>query len=193
AILALTVCDPACGSGHFLVAAARRIAKRLAAVRSGDDEPSPEAVQEALRDVVGHCLYGVDINPMAVELCKVSLWMEAVEPGKPLSFLDHHIRVGNSLLGATPALLQKGIPDAAFKPIEGDDKAYCRELKKYNKTARETRQLRLFDQRGEVWDRLGDRATGMLDLDGISDATAGGGAAKGGTVGGDSRVGGVWA
>ncbi|MCP3962315.1 MAG: N-6 DNA methylase [bacterium] len=172
AILALTVCDPACGSGHFLVAAARRIAKRLAAVRSGEDEPSPEAVQHALRDVVGRCLYGVDINPMAVELCKVSLWMEAIEPGKPLSFLDHHIQVGNSLLGATPALLEKGIPDAAFKPIEGDDKAFCRELKKYNKQARETRQETLFDLRGEPWERIGDLASGLLDLDGISDATA---------------------
>ena len=48
---------------------------------------------------------------MAVELCKVSLWMEAIEPGKPLSFLEHHIQCGNSLLGATPALLAKGIPE----------------------------------------------------------------------------------
>jgi type II restriction/modification system DNA methylase subunit YeeA len=59
--------------------------------------------QHALRDVIGHCLYGVDINPMAAELCRVSLWLEAIEPGKPLSFLDHHIRVGNALLGTTPA------------------------------------------------------------------------------------------
>ena len=118
AILLLKVCDPACGSGHFLVAAARRIAKRLAAVRSGDDEPSPHNVQEALRDVVGRCIYGVDLNPMAVELCKVSLWMEATEPGKPLSFLDSHIQGGNALLGATPSLMSRGIPDDAFKPIK---------------------------------------------------------------------------
>ncbi len=56
------------------------------------------------------CLYGVDINPLAVELCKVNLWMEALEPGKPLSFLDHHIKCGNSLIGATLALLAGGIP-----------------------------------------------------------------------------------
>ena len=102
ALLAFKVCDPACGSGHFLIAAAHRIAKRLAAARSGEEEPSPEAVRKALRDVIGHCIYGVDINPMAVELCKVNLWLESLEPGKPLSFLDHHIQVGNSLLGATP-------------------------------------------------------------------------------------------
>ena len=73
---------------------------------------------------------------MAVELCKVSLWMEALEPGKPLSFLDHRIQCGNSLLGATPALLKKGIPDEAFDPIEGDDKEVCRKFKKQNKEER---------------------------------------------------------
>src|SRR5271165_2924199 len=119
ALLEIKVCDPACGSGHFLVAAARRIAKRLAYVRTGELEPSPEETQRALRDVVGRCVYGVDLNPMAVELCKVSLWFEALEPGKPLSFLDYKIKPGNSLTGATPALLAAGIPDAAFTAIEG--------------------------------------------------------------------------
>ena len=64
---------------------------------------------------MGSCLYGIDINPMAVELCKVSLWLESNTPGKPLSFLDHRIICGNSLLGTTPKLLADGIPDAAFK------------------------------------------------------------------------------
>ncbi len=137
AILGLKVCDPAVGSGHFLIAAAHRMAKRVAAARTGEDEPSPQAIRSALREVIAHCLYGVDINPMSAELCKVSLWMEALEPGKPLSFLDHHIRVGNSLLGATPELLAKGIPDSAFQPIEGDDKKACSVLKKRNSGERE--------------------------------------------------------
>lgn len=144
----LKVCDPACGSGHFLIAAAHRIAKRLAFVRTGEEEPPPEAIRTALRDVIGHSIYGVDINPMAVELCKVALWMEALEPGKPLSFLDHHIQCGNSLLGATPALLAQGVSDAAFQPIEGDVKARCTELKKQNKREREEYaggQMYLFD------------------------------------------------
>jgi len=136
AILALKVCDPACGSGHFLIAAAQRLARRLARVRSGDDEPSPQVMRHALRDVIGHCIYGVDINPMSVELCKVALWMEAMEPGKPLSFLDHHIQCGNSLLGTTPALLTKGIPDNAFTAIEGDVKVRVAGLKKENKKER---------------------------------------------------------
>jgi hypothetical protein len=168
AILRLKVCDPACGSGHFLIAAAHRLAKHLASVRTGDDEPAPEAIRTALRDVIGHCIYGVDANPMAVELCKVSLWMEALEPGKPLSFLDHRIQCGNSLIGATPALLKDGIPDDAFKPIEGDDRTVCSEYRKHNKQEREGQQ-RLFAYAPEPWARLGNLATGLLQLEAISD------------------------
>jgi hypothetical protein len=146
ALLDLTVCDPACGSGHFLVAAARRIARRLAAVRTDDAEPPEERVREALREVIGRCIYGVDVNELAAELAKVSLWLEAVEPGKPLPFLDAHIKVGNSLLGTTPALLAKGIPDDAFKPLTGDDKATTSALRKRNKGERQQAgQGELFD------------------------------------------------
>ncbi|MBE0418240.1 MAG: N-6 DNA methylase, partial [Coriobacteriia bacterium] len=136
AILDLKVCDPACGSGHFLIAAAHRIARALARVRTGDDEPSPAAQRHALRDVVSRCIYAVDINPMAVELTKVGLWLEAIEPGKPLTFLDHHIKCGNSLLGATPVLIERGIPDEAFAPIEGDDKKTASSYKARNRAAR---------------------------------------------------------
>lgn len=132
-LLALTVCDPASGSGGFLVAAARRIARRLAEVRSGDDEPRPEAIRHALHDVVDRCIYGVDMNDLAAELAKVSLWMEAMEPGKPLSFLDSRIKIGNSLLGATPALMRAGIPDIAFDALEGDEKSYANAVKRKNK------------------------------------------------------------
>ncbi len=114
-LLNLKICDPACGSGLFLIATAYRIAKRLAVARVGSEEPRPEAYRAALRDVVSHCIYGVDINPMAVELCRVNLWLEAVEPGKPLSIFDLHIQCGNSLLGATPALLARGIPGSSLQ------------------------------------------------------------------------------
>ena len=133
-------------------------------MRTGDEEPSPEATRTALRDVIGRCLYGVDINPMAVELCKVSLWMEALEPGKPLSFLDHHIQCGNSLLGTTPTLLEKGIPDDAFAPIEGDDKKACSALKKLN--SRERRGLgELFAREDrDIQTRLQQAAAAIEDL-----------------------------
>jgi len=171
AILDLKVCDPACGSGHFLVAAAYRIAKRLASIRSGDIEPPAEIWREALRDVIGHCIYGVDINPMSVELCKVRLWLEAINPGKPLSFLDSHILEGNSLLGTTPALLEQGIPDSAFEPIEGDDRKICSEYKKKNKEQRTTGQLTLFDPTGHPWDNRGNLAASMMKMDNIRDDT----------------------
>ncbi|MCT9008288.1 Eco57I restriction-modification methylase domain-containing protein [Streptomyces rhizosphaerihabitans] len=132
-LLTLTVCDPACGSGHFLVAAARRIAKRVAAVREQTPEPTPDSVRHALHEVIARCVYGVDLNPMAVELAKVSLWMEALEPGKALGFLDAHVKLGNGLIGATPALLRGGIPEAAFKVVEGDDASVAREWLKRNK------------------------------------------------------------
>lgn len=136
ALLDITVCDPACGSGHFLVAAARRIAKRIAAEETGESEPPAAVVRTALRRVVGRCIYGVDINPMAAELAKVSLWMEAMEAGKPLSFLDQNIRVGNSLLGVTPALLAQGLPEEAFKPLQGDDRKVVTALRNQNAAER---------------------------------------------------------
>jgi hypothetical protein len=171
AILNLKVCDPASGSGHFLIAAAHRIAKRLAAIRTGDEEPAPEAYRTALRDVIGRCIYGVDVNEMAVELCKVSLWMEALEPGKPLSFLDHRILCGNSLLGATPALLAKGIPDEAFKPIEGDLKEICKEFKRKNKEEREGQVTLLFDDTGTAWPEVADLSKCLVELGGMKDDT----------------------
>ncbi|MFB3786020.1 MAG: Eco57I restriction-modification methylase domain-containing protein [bacterium] len=170
ALLGLKICDPACGSGHFLVAAANRVAKRLAAIRTGDEEPSPQAIQKAKRDVIGHCVYGVDLNPMSVELCKTALWMEALEPGKPLSFLDHRIRRGNSLLGVTPTLLREGIPDSAFNPIEGDDKAVCATYKKRNREQR-NQQGFLFDEDDSPWENLGNLAAGYIHLDRIADDT----------------------
>jgi len=147
ALLDMTVCDPACGSGHFLVAAARRIAKRIAAEETGESEPPEPEIRKALRRVVGRCIYGVDVNPMAAELAKVSLWLEALEPGKPLSYLDQNIRVGNSLLGVTPTLLADGLPDTAFTPIEGDDRKVCASLKKQN-AAERAGQHDLFSQSG---------------------------------------------
>jgi hypothetical protein len=169
AILALKVCDPACGSGQFLIGAAHRIAKRLANVRPGDAEPSPEAIRKALRDVIGHCIYGVDINPMAVEIAQLNLWLEALDPGKPLSFLAHHIKVGNSLLGTTPALMQQGIPDEAFEPIQGDDRAVCLEYKKRNREERKGQQSYLYNL--QPWEQLGNLAASMMSLGGIEDNT----------------------
>ncbi|HHV36538.1 MAG TPA: N-6 DNA methylase [Candidatus Cloacimonetes bacterium] len=132
-LLKLKVCDPSCGSGHFLIAAAQLIASFVANIRAGEDSPSAIEKQKALRDVISSCIYGVDLNPMAVELCKISLWMEAIEPGKPLNFLDHRILCGNSLLGTTPELLYAGIPNNAFTALEGDDPELIKVFRRENR------------------------------------------------------------
>jgi len=168
ALLDLKICDPACGSGHFLIAAAHRVAKALASVRTGEEEPAPDATRHALRDVIGNCIYGVDINPMAVELCKIALWLDALEPGKPLSFLDHRIQVGNSLIGTTARLMAEGIPDGAFQPIEGDDKKFSANLRKQND--KERKQNYLFDVSGLDLSIESERlAADVESLDAISD------------------------
>ncbi|WP_114374490.1 Eco57I restriction-modification methylase domain-containing protein [Elioraea thermophila] len=136
ALLNLTVVDPACGSGHFLLAAARRIATRVARHRAGGT-PSAAEFRHALRDVARRCLYGVDRNPMAVELTKVALWIETVDPGLPLGFFDAQIRCGDSLLGVFDlAALEKGIPDGAYKPLAGDDRATARHFAARNRSER---------------------------------------------------------
>ena len=136
-ILKLSIIDPACGSGHFLLAAARRAAARIARHRS-EGAPSQEAFQHALREVVSNCIFGADRNPMAVELCKVALWIEALEPGKPLSFLDARIRCGDSLIGVFDyGMLRAGLPDEAFDPLTGDNKAVAKAYKAINKQQRD--------------------------------------------------------
>ncbi|MDW8319642.1 MAG: N-6 DNA methylase, partial [Anaerolineae bacterium] len=144
ALLSIKVCDPACGSGHFLLAAARRLGRELARIRTGEDEPDPEQVRLAIRDVVAHCIYGVDKNPLAVELARVALWLESHAEGKPLTFLEHRIKVGDSLVGVLDLnVLNDGVPDGAFDPLQGDDRELAAGWKKLNRFVREG-QMTLF-------------------------------------------------
>ncbi len=136
AILSLSVLDPACGSGHFLLAAARRLAERLAEIRAGEGAVTSALYRQALRDVVSACIYGVDLNPMAIELAKIALWIETLVPGQPLGFLDSHLVCGNSILGVDSLRqLDGGIPPEAFDPVEGDDPAVAKALKTANASA----------------------------------------------------------
>jgi hypothetical protein len=171
ALLGLSIVDPACGSGHFLLAAARRVAAHFARLQA-NGTPSAAEYRHALRQVVGRCIFGVDLNPMAVELCKVGLWMEAVEPGLPLTFLNSHIQHGNALLGTTPELMAKGIPEKAWDPIEGDDKKTASALKKRNKKAAEGQ--RSLDT---LWSKPSDAEAqavtrAVAELDAASDLSA---------------------
>ncbi|PKO40353.1 MAG: restriction endonuclease [Betaproteobacteria bacterium HGW-Betaproteobacteria-6] len=136
AVLAIRVIDPACGSGHFLLAAARRLAERLALLRAPEGAVKPQDYRHALREVISCCIFGVDRNPMAVELARTALWLEGFEEGRPLSFLDHHLQVGDALLGLTDLkALEFGIAKDAFKPLSGDDKEVCKVLGKANAAA----------------------------------------------------------
>jgi hypothetical protein len=104
-LLDLRIADLACGSGAFLVAAARYLAARVieaCRVEGIGGEKTPHELEVwALREVVAHCLYGADINAMAVEMCKLSLWLVSLDPGLPFSFVDDKVLQGNSLLGLT--------------------------------------------------------------------------------------------
>ena len=146
ALLALKVIDPACGSGHFLLAAARRIASEVARLAADSDIPEAQAFRHALREVAAHCIYGVDYNPLAVELCQTALWLETLEPGKPLGFLDHRIRHGNSLVGVLdPEVMKDGVPESAYAQLSGDDQQTCNSLKRTNRAQNGGKQQELFN------------------------------------------------
>ncbi|MBW1973685.1 MAG: N-6 DNA methylase, partial [Deltaproteobacteria bacterium] len=100
-ILSIKVLDPAMGSGHFLVEATDYLARELlTALGEAPKEIEEDEIRWARREIVEKCIFGVDINPLAVELAKLSLWLYTVAKNRPLNFLDHHLRCGNSLIGA---------------------------------------------------------------------------------------------
>jgi len=104
--LSINILDPAMGSGHFLVGAVEFLSQKLLEAVQKDFEAgkiadtAPYTNDWARRDVVSHCIYGVDLNELAVELAKVGLWLTTISRDKPLSFLDHRLKQGNSLVGA---------------------------------------------------------------------------------------------
>ena len=101
-ILALSVLDPAMGSGHFLVNVANLIANFITEFLNelGIEGETPTGTAYWRRWVVENCIYGVDLNPLAVELAKLSLWILSMAKDQPLSFMNHHLKCGNSLVGA---------------------------------------------------------------------------------------------
>jgi hypothetical protein len=176
ALLAIRVIDPACGSGHFLLAAARRLAERLASLRSPDGAVTPLAYRHALREVIARCIFGVDRNPMAVELARTALWLEGFEEGRPLGFLDHHLQCGDALLGLTDLkALELGIAKDAFKPLSGDDKEVCKRLTKINTSAlkdlAKKRNARAFGQL-DVTSAIGSGLSQLQAIEALPEVTA---------------------
>lgn len=169
-LLSMKVCDAASGSGHIVLAMARTIAWYVCTIRSGEDNPASLDYREALREVIQKCVYAVDYNPDAVELCKVVLWIEGYCAGKPLSFLDHHIRCGNSVVGVTDLdMLLKGVPNDAFAAV---DKDTLKQIKKLNTSALTTitnlhsgnggEQMELFNE-GFSIEKIDSEQIGLAD------------------------------
>jgi len=128
-LLALRICDPACGSGAFLVAAARRMASRLASTRASAGGRADRDPLLAARDVIGTCLHGVDVDPIAIECCRIALWLEAGGRETPLTLLEDKLECADALVGATPERLRSGIPASAFRPVGDDDASAAKSWK----------------------------------------------------------------
>lgn len=134
AVLGVNVLDPAMGSGHFLVEATDHIARYLVGLNVAPDEERGGGETELAywkRRVVQSCIYGADLNPLAVELAKLSLWLNTVQKGRPLSFLDHHLRVGNALIGARAEDLRGATTPATTR----DKVALARQARKERQAA----------------------------------------------------------
>lgn len=174
ALLDLKICDDACGSGHILLNAARRLALELSRLRTKADNPDPSSYRHALREVIERCIYGVDFNPQAVRLCKVALWLESHNPGESLGFLDHHIKCGDSLVGLARAEdLLEPIPEAAFAFRDGDDKDFASELRRRHKKelAEAGVNQAILDWRSKVGENLQDIIKTLEVISLMPDAT----------------------
>lgn len=131
-LLTLRILDPAVGSGRFLVAAARRLARRVTQLRASRRVPT----MTATRDVVEQCLYGVDLDPDSIGVAKVALWLECGRAPRTREVLDRHLKVGNSLVGATEEWVAEGIPDNAYDLRNDDDISLVRQLRTQNRNER---------------------------------------------------------
>ena len=178
ALLSLKVIDPACGSGHFLLAAARRITERIMQQKAFLEDTEEIEYRKILHKVIAHCIYGVDINPMAVELAHMALWLEGFAENKALNFIGHHVKVGDSLLGVMDLnVLKLGISGDAYKPqapigkgqfaLSLSDKAVCATLKKRNTKERKIFAENMLDTGLNGLDSLGEslQHLGYADLD----------------------------
>jgi hypothetical protein len=184
AILGLRVLDPATGSGHFLVRAAESIAEALATdphaddwlIRQGREDiqslPAKDQMTFWLRTVVERCIYGVDINPLAVELAKLSLWLLTLAKDKPLSFLDHHIRCGDSLVGTAlfdeamgQAVVDKHVKEEVFKGVFAE---YHKQV--LGKPSDKIDDVKFKTQYLRDWDRMRDDLRAIADLQLLADA-----------------------
>lgn len=153
ALLKISIIDPACGSAHFLLAAARRLAGHVARLQVGGT-PTSNDYRNALRQVISLCIYGVDRNPMAIELARAALWLETMTADAPLGFIDHHLVCGDALLGLIDfEVFNNGIPTEAFAAIVSDDKEICKQISSINtKKLNELKKAKLESSNQDIFD-----------------------------------------
>ena len=107
--------------------------------------------------MVRNCIYAVDKNPLAVDLCKVALWIEGHAAGLPLGFLDHHIKCGDSLVGVSDlSALTNGIPDDAYKTVTGDDNEAAKLYRQRNKQERAGQRSMILETPQAISVKLGE-------------------------------------
>jgi hypothetical protein len=171
ALLGMSVCDPAAGSGHFLLAAARRLGLELARMETGEESPPPDAFKRAVREVIRHCIYGVDRNPLAVDLCKVALWLEGHNRDLPLTFLDHRIKCGDSLVGVVDLkVLETPIPDEAYKRAGKDEAVVARAMAKRNREEA-SGQTQMFTAVSHVRPSVASLAAALKEIESLPESS----------------------
>ena len=131
-ILHLRLVDPAMGSAAFLVSACRYLARAYERALIREDACGESDIDEGdragfRRQIAQRCLFGVDLNPTAVQLARLSLWLATLSANKPLTFLDHRLVCGDSLLGASPVDIARQPPTAGRRiRAAGRDAIVCR-------------------------------------------------------------------
>ena len=148
-----------------MLAAARRIGRELAKIRSGEAEPNPEDYTKGSpRCGSAAAFTRCDKNPLAVDLCKVALWIEGHAPGLPLSFLDNHVKCGDSLVGVMSlGVLEAGVPDGAYKDVTGDHKKVAGAIQKENKAEAKDASLFRHGIKGDV-EKIAEAFAAVTDL-----------------------------
>jgi hypothetical protein len=145
-LLQIRICDPSCGTGNFLLAAADILCDQILSIQYGCSDVDTEIRQKTMVKVIEHCIYGVDLNPLSIALCRISLWMKIKSQEDAMDVLERfaqrNIKCGNSLLGVNPKQMEEGIKKEYFDLVKGqDDKKIRNQIVKKNRSRNENQSV----------------------------------------------------